>query len=135
MSAATNQLDFPALQRMRRLSRFWDLLPIPETSGYRAAGVGRCVPFDSFLRFSDWLSTGWDAIMRLLCRAVRIIVPFLSDERGHDRKRVAESLWRDYQRAAAYRPEFLKPYVVEPDRVRANVRSRCRNAPAGTTLL
>ena len=52
-----NLMDFNTLQRLRRFARFWDLLANSGrfTQTLPLLWRGRASPFESFLRFSDWL--------------------------------------------------------------------------------
>jgi radical SAM superfamily enzyme YgiQ (UPF0313 family) len=118
----TKQMDFAALQRMRRFSRFWDLYAnsgnFRETTPMLWAGTES--PFWNFHRFCDWLYArlGRNHAIALPALAESLF-HYLVDKSGPstDATRVAESLWRDYQRGGrSDRPEFLKSYIPEPDR-------------------
>jgi hypothetical protein len=158
----TNQVDFATMQRMRRFSRFWDLIAnsgnFRDTApmlwadrkhdcdtGVSPAAVGRNLgesplsghiestntkhgrdghvtaersPFGNFLKFCDWLYArlGRNHAIALPALA-EALFRYLIDELGCDPQRVAENLWADYQRGGrSDRPEFLKPYIPEPDR-------------------
>jgi len=119
----TSAMDFATLQRMRRFSRFWDLVAnsgnFRETTPmlWTAAG-GAQSPFWSFLRFCDWLYARFGRNHAIALPALaESLFCYLKDECGLEARSVAESLWRDYQRGGRVdRPEFLKPYVAEPDR-------------------
>lgn len=121
----TKQMDFATLQTMRRFSRFWDL--VANSGNFREttpmlwaknSDIEHASPFAGFRRFCDW-------IYRWLGRNHAIALPalaeslfrYLVDECGQDVSSVAEVLWRDYRRGGrSERPEFLKPYIAEPDR-------------------
>jgi hypothetical protein len=70
-------------------------------------------PFQSFLRFSDWLHactnrTDGIALMRLM----ELLFEFLMHELHLDPKAMAETLWRDYRRGGHHdKPSFLKPFL------------------------
>ena len=70
------------------------------------------------MRFAEWLyaRVGRNHAIALpaLCEG---LFRYLVDERGLDAASVANVLWTDYQRGGrSDRPEFLKPYIPEPDR-------------------
>ena len=113
-------IDFATMQRLRRFSRYWDLVAnsgnFVETvklvwqlssAGDREAPVSA---FAAFLRFSDWLHEQvgrCDGIA--LPRLAEFLFGFLVKEIRHQQKDVAESLWRDWQRGGRRDPpEFLR---------------------------
>jgi len=62
---ATNCIDFPTMQRMRRFARYWDLVV---NSGRFANTVPVLLgdqPFANFLRFSDWLYADTNSTHRI----------------------------------------------------------------------
>jgi len=69
--------------------------------------------FAAFLRFSDWLHarTGrTDSIA--LVRLMELLFEFLTVELRRDANRVAEVMWRDYQRGGRHdKPAFLKDFL------------------------
>ncbi|MBF0454829.1 MAG: DUF4080 domain-containing protein [Magnetococcales bacterium] len=68
---SSDTLDFPTLQRLRRLARYWDLIGNSgRFSAFRHHLIQRPSPFEDFLHLSDWLfaTTGRThkiALMRL----------------------------------------------------------------------
>jgi radical SAM superfamily enzyme YgiQ (UPF0313 family) len=124
----TNQIDFATLQRLRRFSRFWDLMansgnfrettPMIWSSPREGEAGADSSPFRQFLQFTDWL---YARVGRNHAIALPVLFEslfrYLVDERRWEPKSVAVSLWRDYQRGGrSDRPEFLKEYIPEPDR-------------------
>jgi radical SAM superfamily enzyme YgiQ (UPF0313 family) len=124
----TNQMDFATIMRLRRFSRFWDLLvnsgnfrqtaPMIWSRTDATDAHSDPSPFGEFLRFAEWLyaRVGRNHAIALpaLCES---LFRYLVDEQGRDAQTIAESLWRDYQRGGrSDRPEFLKPHIPEPDR-------------------
>jgi hypothetical protein len=136
-------IDFATMQRLRRFARYWDLvgnsgnfvetapliwgtsspglrppsppLPTEERDGERrrvasqlktADEIANRSPFHAFLHFSDWLHartgrTDSIALVRLM-------------ELQLDTRRVAKTLWRDYQRGGRHdRPGFLKDFLTD----------------------
>jgi radical SAM superfamily enzyme YgiQ (UPF0313 family) len=125
-------LDFATMQRMRRFSRFWDLVansgnfiettPLIWDGGQSA--------FWSFLRWSDW---AFSRIGRqhaiALPRLAELLFEYLTTENAIDAARVAEAIGRDYLRGKrADIPEFLRPYLPAPDRT-ARERALTRSLP------
>ena len=132
-------IDFSTMQRLRRFARFWDLvgnsgnfvettpliwnnvaqasrLPGPAHKENLAGGTPALLsPFHAFLRLSDWLHarTGrTDSIA--LTRLMELVFEFLTVELRLDAKRVAETLWRDYQRGGRHdKPGFLKDFLTD----------------------
>ncbi|MEX0776260.1 MAG: DUF4080 domain-containing protein [Phycisphaeraceae bacterium] len=108
-------IDFAMMQRLRRLARYWDLVA---NSGNFVATTpliwaGQESQFACFLALADWLHgqtrrTHGIALPRLM----KLLFDYLTLERGLDRTTVAQSLWRDYQRAGrSDKPVFLREYV------------------------
>ncbi|MDW8262358.1 MAG: DUF4080 domain-containing protein [Phycisphaerales bacterium] len=125
----TRLIPFDQMQRMRRFSRYWDLIA---NSGNFVATLpllwGDGSPFQWFLRFSDWLyqTTGQTHAIALNSLAERLF-QFLIDVRGLEPQRAAEAIWSDFQRVGrSDRPEFLHPYVGPADTriVRPSKRTR-----------
>jgi radical SAM superfamily enzyme YgiQ (UPF0313 family) len=125
-------LDFATMQRLRRFARYWDLTGnsgnFLESTPLIWSSVGRAdvenesrlagtlappSPFNSFLRWSDWLHarvkrTDSIALMRLM----ELIFEFLTAELRLDAKLVAETLWRDYKRGGRHdKPGFMKDFL------------------------
>jgi radical SAM superfamily enzyme YgiQ (UPF0313 family) len=90
---------------------------LPNLSAAVTDGTGRMPvllsPFAGFMRFSNWLYARirrTDSIA--LSRLAELLFKFLTEELPFDQKRVAESLYRDYQRGGrAGEPEFLRPWI------------------------
>jgi radical SAM superfamily enzyme YgiQ (UPF0313 family) len=125
----TRLIDFATLQTLRRFARYWDLVGnsgnFVETTPLIWSGGAS--PFHSFLRWSDWLYARvrrTDAIA--LARLMESLFIFLTAEVKLAPGRVAESLWRDYQRGGRHDPpEFLRGFLTATD----TPRGRNRSAP------
>jgi len=111
----TRHIDWATMQRLRRFSRYWDLIAnsgnFVETAPMVWAG-GRS-PFWSFLSLSDWI---FQRVGRqhgiALQRLAELLFQFLLEQTGSEPLVAAQSLWRDYQRGGrSDLPEFLRPYV------------------------
>ena len=116
----TNDIDFATMQRLRRFSRYWDLVAnsgnFVETTPMVWGDGGS--PFQSFLRLSDalFVKTGRSHGIALHHLA-EFLFEHLTREAGRAREDVAAAMWRDYQRAGRGEcPEFLKPWVPEGER-------------------
>jgi hypothetical protein len=115
----TGDIDFASMQRLRRFSRYWDLIAnsgnFPRTLATLWEGGGS--PFKSFLTLSDWLHDREGRSHAIaLPRLAELLFTHLVEVRKRDRREVAELLWDDI-RADGRRdgPEFLRA-LVNPDR-------------------
>jgi hypothetical protein len=125
----TAHLDFPTVQRLRRFSRYWDLVA---NSGNFALTTpmlwpGGASPFHSFLRLSDWLfeRAGRNHSIALQNLAA-LLFQYLTRETGQDPRHVAQQLWRDYRQGGRRDgPEFLRSLVPEEE-----LRAARRTLPA-----
>jgi hypothetical protein len=132
---SSSLIDFRTLQRLRRFARYWDLVgnsgnfvdtapwiwtspskPEPALAGAAAPDTAAGSPFHGFLRFSDWLFgqvRRTDSIA--LPRLMKLLFLYLTEELKLDQSAIAESLWRDHQRAGRReKPGFLLPYLAAP---------------------
>lgn len=115
-------IDFATMQRLRRFSRYWDLVG---NSGNFIESTpliwGEGSPFAGFMRFSDWLFAKvgrTDSIA--LARLSELLFEYLV-ECGRDKQACANALWRDYQHGGRKdKPEYLRDYIAdEPERPEA----------------
>ncbi len=110
-------IGFATMQRMRRFAKYWDLVGnsgnFTETSALIWSAVAS--PFHGFIRWSDWLYAQigrTDSIA--LARLAELLFKFLTGELKLDQKLIAETLWRDYQRAGRReKPEFLRSFIPD----------------------
>jgi len=110
-------LDFAMLQRLRRFSRYWDLVG---NSGnfLRAApmlwSVPDASPFGTFLRFSDWLYNRTHRTESIsLATLAQALFAYLVEVLQNDPAQVARALLDDYQRPGRSDvPEFLRPFAT-----------------------
>lgn len=109
-------LNFEMMQRMRRFSRFWDLIA---NSGNFIATLpmlleGGPSPFFAFISLSDWLFV---RVRRqhgiALNRLAELVFEYLGEHAKRSRAEVAETMGRDFQRNRRELPEFLRAYLVE----------------------
>jgi radical SAM superfamily enzyme YgiQ (UPF0313 family) len=111
---ATKVMDFNTLQRMRRFSRYWDLVAnsgnFPATTPLLWRGES---PFESFLRFADWLyaRVGRNHAIALNALA-ELLFEYLTIELKCPPAEVAPPLWDDYRQGGRRDgPDFLRPHV------------------------
>jgi radical SAM superfamily enzyme YgiQ (UPF0313 family) len=117
---ATKLMDFESVQRMRRFSRYWDL--IANSGNFLATTPriwGERSPFESFVALSDWL---YQRIGRKHAIALRhlaeLIFEWLTEVRGDDPATVGALIGEDYQRGGRSDvPDFLRAYVQPRPRV------------------
>ncbi|CAN7166731.1 DUF4080 domain-containing protein [Massilia sp. LjRoot122] len=93
---ATSLIDFPAMQRLVRFARYWDLVA---NSG-RFANTTRALladaPFDNFMAFSSWIYTKTDATHRIALEKLAKLVQEWLQLRGMGRAEAAALLASDY---------------------------------------
>ena len=129
-------VDFATMQRLRRFARYWDMVGnsgnFVESASLIWGAVGRdsrradvenesrlagtpapLSPFQSFVRFSDWLHARvkrTDSIA--LLRLMELLFEFLAAELRLDPKLIAGTLWRDYKRGGRHdKPGFMKDFL------------------------
>ena len=119
----TSVMNFNTLQRLRRFSRYWDLVANSGNFTVTLPAIwGQGSPFESFLRLSDWL---FDQTGRRhgisLTHLSELLFRFLTEVQALPAKAAAEAIWADYQRVGrSDRPAFLKDLVPPADtRVKA----------------
>jgi radical SAM superfamily enzyme YgiQ (UPF0313 family) len=133
----TKLIDFAEMMRLRRFSRYWDLIA---NSGNFLQTTPKIwqedSPFDSFLKLSDWLFATTKKTHTIALQALaELIFQFLKEE-GRDPREIAEAIWQDYQRGGrSDRPAFLSQYVPVADTrapARNNLPSRQARHLTGT---
>jgi radical SAM superfamily enzyme YgiQ (UPF0313 family) len=125
-------IGFAEMQRLRRFAKYWDLVGnsgnFVETTPLLWTGDS-LHPFNGFMEFSTWLFERvgkTDSIA--LSRLMELLFRFLSDQRGLDKRLVAETLWRDYQRGGRNdKPSFLADFL--PTSVTATSRKTGARLP------
>jgi hypothetical protein len=125
------------MQRLRRFAKYWDMVgnsgnfiesttliwKVEQASSLSEVNqeTGKMPvppsPFQSFLRFSDWLHARvkrTDSIA--LLRLMELLFEFLTIELQLDPKLVAETLWRDYKRGGHHdKPGFMKDFLLSEE--------------------
>jgi radical SAM superfamily enzyme YgiQ (UPF0313 family) len=111
-------IPFADMQRLRRFARFWDL--VGNSGNFILSApllwAGNQSPFQAFLRWSDWLHSKLGRRYGIaLGQLAELLFAYLTERQAQAPEKVAEALWRDYQRGGrSDRPPFLRPYL--PDR-------------------
>ena len=112
----TRLLDFATMQKLRRFSRYWDLIG---NSGNFVETTpllwrGQPSPFWSFMCWTDWLyarTNRTDSIA--LVRLMELLFEFLTQELKLNLEEAALALWHDYQRGGRRdKLAFLKPFLT-----------------------
>jgi len=110
-------IDFATMQRLRRFARYWDLVGnsgnfVETTPLIWSKGAS---PFRGFMRWCEWLHARvgrTDSIA--LVKLMELLFEFLTRKLKHEPRAVAESLWRDYQRAGRHdKPVFLREFLLD----------------------
>ncbi|VGO22034.1 DUF4080 domain-containing protein [Pontiella sulfatireligans] len=87
-------------------------------------------PFAAFMQWSNWLYAKTNTTGNLhMVRLAKLLLEFLTSEKGMDEKTVAEALWRDYQRGN--RPDipgFLKKFEPKENHAESG-REACDTKP------
>jgi radical SAM superfamily enzyme YgiQ (UPF0313 family) len=112
----TRHIDFATMQRMRRFSRYWDLIANSGNFIETTPLVWRDrSPFESFLALSDWIfATTKQTHAIALQTLAELIFRFLTGDNRTESELAAQTIWRDYQRVGrSDRPAFLKQYISD----------------------
>ena len=108
----TSAIDFATMQRIRRFSRYWDMIA---NSGNFIRTLPLLLdgdsPFNSFMRLSDWLFAKIGRQHAIaLHRLAELIFEYLGEY--HAPMKAAEHLWQDFARHGRPDvPEFLRPHL------------------------
>lgn len=113
-------IDFATMQRLRRFSRFWDLVANSGNFVSTAPLIwsdGRS-PFWGFLDWTDWAFARVGRQHAIaLPRLAELLFQYLTEYRSLDAHHVAQSIAHDYHRGnRPDLPDFLRPFVPAPDR-------------------
>jgi radical SAM superfamily enzyme YgiQ (UPF0313 family) len=113
----TRLLDAATLGRLRRFSRFWDLIGNSGNflSSTPLVWSGGGSPFAEFMRLSDWLHERLGRQHGIaLIELAELLFTFLTKEKNLPAPDIAAALWKDYQ-AGGRRdvPKFLRPHLAD----------------------
>ncbi len=117
---ATSLIDFPAMQRLVRFARYWDLVANSGRFAHTLPTILGATPFDNFMALSDWLYAKTDATHRIAMERLAALVAEWLCSRGENVEVVAALVGSDYagqgaklntkaKRAAAAKAEVVLP--------------------------
>jgi radical SAM superfamily enzyme YgiQ (UPF0313 family) len=108
----TSLIDFATMQRLRRFSRYWDLIANSGNFIRTTPLIWKSAsPFDRFTELSDWLyhRSGKTHAVSLSSLA-EMLFTFLAQTQ--EAQTIAEAIWADYTAGGrSDRPKFLLPYI------------------------
>ncbi len=113
----TSTIDYPTMQRLKRFSRYFDLVFNSGNFGSFAPLIwhdGK--PFKRFMELADWLfgRTGRTASISL-DNLSRLLFEFVTDERGIDKSEAANTMLRDFTRHGRRRfPGPIREHATDP---------------------
>lgn len=122
-------IDFATMQRLRRFSRYWDLL---SNSGnfrdtlplvWRTEDGTPLSPFAEFMKLADGLYSRMGRNHGIALQELADVLFKHLTGAGHSAEGVARVIWKDYQRAGrSDRPGFLRPYIADQSTARPSPR-------------
>ncbi len=111
----TKLISFEEMQRINRFARYWNLIVNNGQFIHAAPLIWReaSSPFAAFMEWSDWLYAKTDTTGNLhMVRLAKLLMEFLSSEKGMDENPVTKALWKDYRRGNRHDvPGFLKKFT------------------------
>ena len=123
-------LDFSAMQRLRRFARYWDLVGNSGnfTETCTLLWADGASPFTSFLAFSDWLFTHLARTHTIaLDTLARSLFTFLTEQRGVEKERAAAALARDWRHTGRKDlPPWMEQETISKPSHRAAVKKASR---------
>lgn len=110
-------LDFETVHRLRRFSRFWDL--VANSGNFRESASLIWLdasPFECFVKFTDWVHAVEQRTHGIpMAKLSERLFEFLTTQRNFSTQDAASSLWRDYVRGGRRdKPRFLQPFDLPP---------------------
>lgn len=117
----SDRIGFQSMQRLRRFARFFDLVynngNFRETAAWLLKGTS---PFESFLRFSDWLyATTGRSHHLALNRLARLLALYLKKEMGLSDEVISTVLENDFKNAGRHPIRLEAPGGRQRDRSEA----------------
>jgi len=109
-------IDFATMHRLRRFSRFWDL--IANSGNFSLAThliwANSESPFCCFQQFTDWIQSVEQRTHGIpLAKLSERLFEFLTQQRGLPEQQVALSIWTDYVRGGRRdQPMFLRRFEL-----------------------
>ena len=128
----TSTMDFATIQKLRRFSRFWDLIANSGNFLQTTPLIWRDEPsaFRAFLTLAERLFARVGRQHGIaLNRLAEMVFEYLTSGRGLGQSLVAQTLSSDYLRAGRFDvPEFLRPYLPD-DQPRRRDAQTSRSLP------
>jgi radical SAM superfamily enzyme YgiQ (UPF0313 family) len=112
---ATDRIDFAAMQRLVRFSRYWDLVANSGRFAHTLPLILGATPFANFMALSDWLYDKTDATHRIALDRLAVLVGEWLCARGIDSERVAQQLASDH--AGKTRRQHLADHAAKTEAV------------------
>ncbi|MBV8779948.1 MAG: DUF4080 domain-containing protein, partial [Phycisphaerae bacterium] len=112
----TKCMDFATLQRVRRFSRYWDLIANSGNFTRTAPLLWHDgSPFQRFMQLSDWMYCRGGRTHSLALQSLaQLLFDFLTSELHMNPHVVAEAIWADYVGGGrSDRLPFLRPFIGE----------------------
>ncbi len=112
---SNNEISFLELQKLKRFARFWDLLynsgNFHKTKDLIWEGA---TVFDGFYALSEWIYKQTNSTWQIsLMRLSELLFNFLTNEKGHDKTLVADSIITDIIKVRGRKvPGFLQEYAT-----------------------
>jgi len=95
---STDRIDFPAMQRLNRFARYWEMISNSGRFRKAMALVLTDNPFEGFIKLSDWLFAETGQTHRLaLKRLFELLHRYLTDEVGINSEVAIDVLRQDHQ--------------------------------------
>jgi hypothetical protein len=113
----TSLIGFEQMQRIQRFARYWNLTVNNGQFINTAPLIWQDEPsaFAAFMQWSDWLYAATDTTGNIaMLRLSRLLMEYLTENKGMEERAVAKGLWLDYRRG--HRPDipgFLKEFGFE----------------------
>ncbi len=140
----TKRIDFATMQRLRRFAKYWDMVGNSGNFVETAPLIwsNDASPFESFLCWSDWLHAHVNRTDSIaLARLMELLFVYLTSELKLVAQTIADTLWRDVQRAGRKeKPSFLREFIPDgrddtPRRKRSALKRQSRHTtPDGGIL-
>ncbi|MES2264133.1 MAG: DUF4080 domain-containing protein [Pseudomonadota bacterium] len=110
---ANKHISFPAMQRLVRFARYWDLVANSGRFAHTVPVLLGDAPFENFMAFSDWLYANTDATHRIALDRLAALVQRWLVHSGMDAQEAAQLLGRDH---VGPKPKAAPAKAIAPQR-------------------
>ena len=100
---ATDRIDFPDMQRLKRFARYWDIVANSGRFANTLPVLLDDAPFDNFMALSDWLFSTTDATSGIALDRLATLIGQRLQTRGCSRETADALLANDYAGQAPHR--------------------------------